>query len=84
MPFGGPSRLARRMGGEPLELLEPIEDDAQLDRPFHCSWREGQKPSVRRKHDPMPNITSLVERPRLTHAQVRMGPDVGDHHSTRA
>ena len=51
--FGEPLRLARRMGGEPLELLEPIEDDAQLDRPFHCPWREHQKPtSVRRRHDP--------------------------------
>ena len=33
---------------------------------------------------PTPNIASLVERPRLTHAQVRMGLDVDDHHSTCA
>ena len=73
------------MGGEPLELLEPIEEDAQLDRPFHCPWRERKKAtSVRRRHDPPLNITSFVERPRWTHAQVRMCLDVGDHHSTCA
>src|SRR4249920_574001 len=69
------------MGSEPFELLKPIENDPQLDRPFHGPWREHQKPtSVRRRHDPTRKTASLVERPRLTDPKHWLRLHVHDLH----
>src|SRR6478752_8015689 len=69
------------MRSEPFELLEPIENDSQLDRPFHGPWREHQKPtSVRRRHDPTLKTAWLVERPHLTDPEHWLRLHVHDLH----
>src|SRR4029453_18359171 len=74
------SGLLLGRGDEPFELLEPVENDPQFDRSFYCPRRERQKlTSITRRNDPLYNIASCVEWPRLTDTQVWMSLDVGDH-----